>query len=133
MKNTYKQNVKKACTKVASVLAVPTILLTAFVGLNAVMIPFELAFNGLERAIGAKKNQINATLIKKGNIKTPRSNTYWADFVTTDSDTIRLYDTPDVPSGKIFANTQVIKAKTGQNYEITYLDGPLSKKIIDIK
>lgn len=107
--------------------------LAATVALNVAVTPFVLGMNGLERAIGAEKRERIATLLDKGIYEGHSVKICWGKFKTDNNEVVTLTDGPDIPTGKLFSNTELCWAKKGDSYKVESLEGPISNKVLNIK
>ena len=113
--------------------AMSTVYLTVILAVNAVALPFVTAFNGLERAVGAETKTETLTLTKKNHYSTPNMDVDAGNFKREDGKNLELFDTGDILAGKFFSNYNLDRAKTGETYQVTYLKGPLSSKVLSME
>ena len=99
------------------------------IAVNIALLPFEAAWNGLERAVGEVKTE-NLTLEESKKVWSHDTEIYMGTFSNTNGVKRKLIDSYDIPAGKFFANSQLRKAVTGKTYRVTSLEGPLSCKIL---
>lgn len=131
----FKEKIKsKTIDAITSPLGViSTLYVAGTIAVNMVAMPLFTAYNGVERMVGGEVKTENVELINKEFIQGYNSGFYFGDFVTADNDTLRLSDESDILSGKFWPNTQLRRAEVGENYEMTFLEGPLSNKLIRLK
>ena len=100
---------------------------------NVVAMPLVAGFNGIERLAGGKKHVHEVKMIEKGTFVGHNIYAHYGTFLTSQGDTLTLYDSADIPSGKLFGSSRVLRAEVGGRYKVTSLEGPISNKLIKLE
>ena len=95
------------------------------------------AYNGIERAVGAKTKTENMVLERKDYQEFVMGSAYGAfnygTFRDANGNKTILTDSVDLLSGKFSANKYLSEAQTGMTYKVTSLEGALSAKILNMQ